>query len=194
MRRRGGGCSRTRQCQHSSGRGRQRECAGLTRSGGLGHSAVDGLALVGGPCINQQQDKPRYPSMQMADCIRYVVDLPRGSVGGIERYNCVALGTAFGLCFLFFSSRRRHTRWTGDWSSDVCSSDLALAAWLRLLLPGGTLVLIEGRWSTGAGLTTADAGRAVLRQRVDATVTGLDDPVLWGGPISDERYLMVSRA
>src|SRR5690348_18411389 len=29
-------------------------------------------------------------------------------------------------CF-FFSSRRRHTRWTGDWSSDVCSSDLAAA-------------------------------------------------------------------
>src|SRR5579863_9288980 len=27
----------------------------------------------------------------------------------------------------FVSSRRRHTRWTGDWSSDVCSSDLALA-------------------------------------------------------------------
>src|SRR6266487_1009625 len=24
----------------------------------------------------------------------------------------------------FFSCRRRHTRWTGDWSSDVCSSDL----------------------------------------------------------------------
>src|SRR6266487_3457890 len=29
------------------------------------------------------------------------------------------------LTFFFFSSRRRHTRWTGDWSSDVCSSDLA---------------------------------------------------------------------
>src|SRR5690348_18105529 len=27
--------------------------------------------------------------------------------------------------FFFFSSRRRHTRWTGDWSSDVCSSDLS---------------------------------------------------------------------
>src|SRR6202453_2139871 len=25
---------------------------------------------------------------------------------------------------LFFSSRRRHTRCIGDWSSDVCSSDL----------------------------------------------------------------------
>src|SRR5438876_6693581 len=28
------------------------------------------------------------------------------------------------LIYFFFSSRRRHTRWTGDWSSDVCSSDL----------------------------------------------------------------------
>src|SRR6266850_6328647 len=28
------------------------------------------------------------------------------------------------ICFFFFSSRRRHTRLQGDWSSDVCSSDL----------------------------------------------------------------------
>src|SRR5439155_16626116 len=28
-------------------------------------------------------------------------------------------------CF-FFSSRRRHTRWPRDWSSDVCSSDLVV--------------------------------------------------------------------
>src|SRR5437764_9176927 len=32
--------------------------------------------------------------------------------------------------FFFFSSRRRHTRYIGDWSSDVCSSDLGA--------PGGT--------------------------------------------------------
>src|SRR5207253_7620393 len=30
------------------------------------------------------------------------------------------------LRFFFFSSRRRHTRWPRDWSSDVCSSDLAM--------------------------------------------------------------------
>src|SRR5574337_1429468 len=29
------------------------------------------------------------------------------------------------LWFFFFSSRRRHTRLSGDWSSDVCSSDLS---------------------------------------------------------------------
>src|SRR5205814_5644395 len=29
------------------------------------------------------------------------------------------------MFFFFFSSRRRHTRCLSDWSSDVCSSDLA---------------------------------------------------------------------
>src|SRR6266542_5191129 len=32
------------------------------------------------------------------------------------------------MFFFFFSSRRRHTRCYRDWSSDVCSSDLALKA------------------------------------------------------------------
>src|SRR6266487_2809757 len=32
----------------------------------------------------------------------------------------------FIVFLFFFSSRRRHTRWTGDWSSDVCSSDLVV--------------------------------------------------------------------
>src|SRR2546426_6735111 len=39
------------------------------------------------------------------------------------------------MFFFFFSSRRRHTRLQGDWSSDVCSSDLpsALAPHLAAL-------------------------------------------------------------
>src|SRR5256885_17153898 len=32
--------------------------------------------------------------------------------------------TELYFVFFFFSSRRRHTRLQGDWSSDVCSSDL----------------------------------------------------------------------
>src|SRR6267143_6011058 len=36
--------------------------------------------------------------------------------------------------FFFFSSRRRHTRWNCDWSSDVCSSDLPLAALLAFFM------------------------------------------------------------
>src|SRR5699024_12058005 len=34
-------------------------------------------------------------------------------------------------CVFFFSSRRRHTRSKRDWSSDVCSSDLAATADLK---------------------------------------------------------------
>src|SRR5256885_10027023 len=40
------------------------------------------------------------------------------------------------LVFFFFSSRRRHTRLQGDWSSDVCSSDLLnFGLGLQLALP-----------------------------------------------------------
>src|SRR6266446_10694939 len=50
------------------------------------------------------------------------------------------------LCRLFFfSSRRRHTRLQGDWSSDVCSSDLVDAA-VRALREGHTF------YSENAGL------------------------------------------
>src|SRR2546429_7359744 len=34
--------------------------------------------------------------------------------------------------YFFFSSRRRHTRCSRDWSSDVCSSDLSATAWARV--------------------------------------------------------------
>src|SRR5438270_9696712 len=45
-------------------------------------------------------------------------------------------------CF-FFSSRRRHTRFDCDWSSDVCSSDLCVSAsrsWLCRFLGGKTQI------------------------------------------------------
>src|SRR5260370_32045749 len=60
---------------------------------------------------------------------RYVVDDYKCSCW------CVLLGISFFhlalnslcLCYnFFFSSRRRHTRFKCDWSSDVCSSDLKM--------------------------------------------------------------------
>src|SRR5437660_3436361 len=44
----------------------------------------------------------------------------------------------------FFSSRRRHTRWPRDWSSDVCSSDLCHAMSAEWLTAIGTIVLAAG--------------------------------------------------
>src|SRR2546429_6692677 len=47
--------------------------------------------------------------------------------------------------YFFFSSRRRHTRCSRDWSSDVCSSDLSPAQAMRL----GMAFLTEDRKDTG---------------------------------------------
>src|SRR5438309_3292099 len=41
-----------------------------------------------------------------------------------QRLNYIILHKCLFVLFFFFSSRRRHTRWNCDWSSDVCSSDL----------------------------------------------------------------------
>src|SRR5689334_24436582 len=38
--------------------------------------------------------------------------------------SCFRYVEGLDVLFFFFSSRRRHTRWNCDWSSDVCSSDL----------------------------------------------------------------------
>src|SRR4030042_303763 len=58
--------------------------------------------------------------------------------------------------FFFFSSRRRHTRCSRDWSSDVCSSDLLFPLY-REELQGGWLYKIM------AGLT-AQMGRVTARE------------------------------
>src|SRR2546429_5405559 len=55
------------------------------------------------------------------------------------------------VCSFFFSSRRRHTRCSRDWSSDVCSSDL----WH----------VHEGRKLTGPQLARMEAKRTELYQR-----------------------------
>src|SRR5207253_8700416 len=57
-------------------------------------------------------------------------------------------------CFVFFfSSRRRHTRWPRDWSSDVCSSDL-LASLGEL--PEATALWTRRGGGVQVGLSEAD--------------------------------------
>src|SRR6266700_6930948 len=59
--------------------------------------------------------------------------------------------------FFFFSSRRRHTRFSRDWSSDVCSSDLRTAAQFMAQLIENLLMLAQ--------LTQSE----LRRERVDLT-------------------------
>src|SRR2546430_6141798 len=54
--------------------------------------------------------------------------------------------------FFFFSSRRRHTRFDCDWSSDVCSSDLVVSASVSITIADTTPP------TTPTGFTAAAAG------------------------------------
>ena len=83
----------------------------------------------------------------------------------------------------------RHVLWMFDDPGPV------LAGWVRLLTPRGSLVLIEGLWFTGVGLSAERCRDLVLRSRATAELTQLGSvDQLWGGPVGDERYLIVSSA
>src|SRR6266446_514602 len=58
------------------------------------------------------------------------------------------------IVFFFFSSRRRHTRLQGDWSSDVCSSDLAT-------------------WSVSREKALESGAPAPVIDRIDATMAAI---------------------
>src|SRR2546429_2916564 len=56
------------------------------------------------------------------------------------------------LCF-FFSSRRRHTRCSRDWSSDVCSSDLMATNHLTDAHRAASTLFLEGQgWGFGGSV------------------------------------------
>ncbi len=69
----------------------------------------------------------------------------------------------------------------------------ALRRWIALLRPGGRLLLVEGRWHTGGGIGAEDCAALVSAQREHVEVRLLPEEVYWGGPITDERYVLVSR-
>lgn len=79
----------------------------------------------------------------------------------------------------------RHVLWA------MPDPDAAVARWIALLRPRGRLVLVEGFWHTGAGLTSARTAAIVGAHAGDVAVRPLTDPDLWGGPVTDERYLVV---
>src|SRR2546430_11615742 len=56
------------------------------------------------------------------------------------------------MCFFFFSSRRRHTRFDCDWSSDVCSSDLGSVT------PEAVLEALKEVYDPELGINIVDLG------------------------------------
>lgn len=80
----------------------------------------------------------------------------------------------------------RHVLWT------MPDPTAALARWSTLLRPGGRVVLVEGSWHTGDGIGRAAAETLVTGLFDDVAVVPLDADDYWGGPVTDERYLLVA--
>src|SRR5690348_17464804 len=73
----------------------------------------------------------------------------------------------------FFSSRRRHTRWTGDWSSDVCSSDLGeRQASLAIHDNAGGGAQTVGLTGTGILPANGSGGRGTLPTGAELFIAG----------------------
>src|SRR5207253_8043684 len=69
----------------------------------------------------------------------------------------------------FFSSRRRHTRWPRDWSSDVCSSDLPQQG---LVLRGPIILRYQDR---GASFTFHSAAD-IAHDAIDGKAPFIEPP------------------
>src|SRR6266568_2420148 len=92
------------------------------------------------------------------------------------------------MCF-FFSSRRRHTRWNCDWSSDVCSSDL----------DGGVVARVAGArgdpgtgvgavLKTGGGLARRpEAGRVASDPEADVGLDSIQSEVKFDREVQPSR-------
>ncbi|MFE0425282.1 class I SAM-dependent methyltransferase [Streptomyces sp. NPDC058953] len=98
----------------------------------------------------------------------------------------------------------RHLVWT------LPDPAAALRAWAGRLRPGGTLVLVEGRWRQSGGGTPYVAGAETLPWHGGITAAALTeairplvaelrtedlsgDPELWGKEVTDERYALIAR-
>lgn len=82
----------------------------------------------------------------------------------------------------------RHVLWA------LPDQEAVLRRWSRLLTDHGRLVLIEGHWATGAGLTAAEVLARLAQVDRRGIVRHLPEAVYWGRAITDERYLVISQS
>src|SRR5437879_5476056 len=122
------------------------------------HDAVDRNKLMGSVGrtkrrASRQTDGRRTTSPEGSDSGRGQAEVSRGARGAF-----------------FFSSRRRHTSYIGDWSSDVCSSDLERTAIHGFANPH----LDRGNEFLGnCAAKNLEIGRASCRERVESAAAGV---------------------
>src|SRR5207248_7582294 len=105
--------------------------------------------------------------------------------------DCEHLHKLYSVYFFFFSSRRRHTRSYGDWSSDVCSSDLQAsrpvtgdpAGWEGI----ECVVIIVQRQTELLEVVSALGALGLLDRRSEERRVGKECRSRWGAEHERER-------
>jgi 2-polyprenyl-3-methyl-5-hydroxy-6-metoxy-1,4-benzoquinol methylase len=81
----------------------------------------------------------------------------------------------------------RHLLW------DLPEPKQVLNRWAGLLKPKGRLLLVEGRWGTGAGLHADEIIQMLPAVFATPMVVNLsENPDYWGGNVDDERYAIIA--
>jgi len=81
----------------------------------------------------------------------------------------------------------RHLLWT------LPEPKEALQSWVELLKPRGRLILIEGFWSTGAGLHANEIIDILPASFAEYSLENLsENPNFWGNVVGDERYALIA--
>src|SRR5690606_40027015 len=86
------------------------------------------------------------------------------------------------MLFFFFSSRRRHTRFSRDWSSDVCSSDLGDEATVNVYPNPGVAENVEAY-----GADHVAAQRTIGKEEWQDICPERTDYLVWLKARSEER-------
>jgi len=81
----------------------------------------------------------------------------------------------------------RHLLWA------LPAPEQVLQRWAEFLVHPGRIILIEGHWSTGAGLHAKELMELLPHSFVNISVQNLsDNPNFWGGDVTDERYAIIA--
>src|SRR5438270_12194378 len=115
----------------------------------------------------------------------------RGAIDALSGFVWVAASGGF---VFFFSSRRRHTRFDCDWSSDVCSSDLSRRGF-HLCQPGRDVLRRAGRHDQRSeerrvGKSVDLGGRRIIKKKkMIWRLIDLHTSTVQQSPIADVNHL-----
>ena len=144
---------------------------------GSGTGSVSVLLAHHGYSVNGVDLSPRMVERAIAKATLSAVDVSF-SVGDAANPDLPKGG--FDVVFA------RHVVWA------LPNPEEALQNWVALLGHCGRLVLVEGVWFNGAGISSADLTDLVRPLTKTVEVMSLPDARLWGRAIEDARYLLVA--